>query len=44
MIEKPIVQVCMLRGIIDSWKQIVYYDFDGNMSKQFLLARYSYQN
>lgn len=30
------VQVCMVRGIMGSWKQIVYYNFDTNITKELL--------
>ena len=33
---KSKVQCVMLRGLTNSWKQLVYYDFDKDMTKQIL--------
>lgn len=37
-VRKPVnyVQVVMTRGLLKSWKQQVFYDYDWQMSKQIL--------
>lgn len=35
---KKNVQCCMLRGIVGSWKQLIYYDFDCPMTKDLLFS------
>lgn len=35
---KKNVQCCMLRGLVGSWKQLVYYDFDRPMTKDLLFS------
>lgn len=38
ILPKRYAQVMMVRGLCDNWKQVIYYNFDTNMTKDILMS------